>query len=57
MFTFQQGGDLIEIERISFDGQASLDGANAVGLPEVWLGFWLIETFDSPDEPLDPTYR
>jgi len=56
-FTFQQGSDLIKIERVSFNSQASLNSADAVGLPEVWLGFWLIETFDSPDEPFDPTYR
>jgi len=38
-FTFQKGGDLIEIKRIPFDGQASLNGADAVGLRRCGWGF------------------
>lgn len=44
---------MVEVEGVSLDGKASVDGSDAVGLAKVGLRFGLIEAFDSSDQSLD----
>ncbi len=52
-FAFEEGGNLIEIKCVAFDGQATLDRADTVGFSKVGLRFWLFEPFDTPDQPFN----
>ena len=49
----EEGGDLVEVESVSLDGKAPVDGADAVGFAKMGLGLGLIEAFDPPDQSLD----
>lgn len=49
----EEGRDLVEVEGVSLDGKAPVNGADAVGLAEMRLGLGLIEAFDPPDQSLD----
>ena len=50
---FEQCGDLILAEGIPLNRETAPDGANPVGLPQMGLGFRMVESLHPPDQPLD----